>query len=501
MRKVLLIAIVAVFVLAIGAWAGGGDEAAAGDRVHVTAYWVDGVPPPKGRVLEYINDKFNMDFEVIVHPIGEYDQKLTLAMASGELADLIQVRDPLGKGPRLVRQLIDGEMIIPLDPLLGDYPNLQSYLSIPEASRVSQWDGIHYTVPKLYFYHTTGFYYRKDLLDKYDQPIPQTIDEFGRVMKVVHDGEGIPGYTPFGLYFGNQYFYAANTDIGWGLPAWKLQGGKYVDLSISDEWKEGVRILSQFYASGVLDPEFVVMTDFAAWKEKFTTGKIAAIPVHVEANYFYDEMVGLTEKTVPGADVFVGIPPTGPGGAHNAMTGSPYATVDMMISSTAKAPERIMGLWDFLFSEEGDLFNFHGIEGVHWTRGSADEIIPNEEELAKDTGGPSDPISKFRWFSNIMPDWIPDYSIEIERQEELIAWGQEHGVSPYVIGFASETLQRVQPDLQKIRDEFYTKLITGEIDFEAGWDEFVSEYRNAGYDTLEVEVQEFCRQVAGKCRR
>ena len=60
---------------------------------------------------------------------------------------------------------------------------------------------------------------------------------------------------------------------------------------------------------------------------------------------------------------------------------------------------------------------------------------------------------------------------------------------------------KVQQDLQKIRDEFYTKLITGEIEFEAGWSEFVAEYRKAGYDTLEVEVQEFCRQVAGKCRR
>ena len=186
---------------------------------------------------------------------------------------------------------------------------------------------------------------------------------------------------------------------------------------------------------------------------------------------------------------------------NNALTGSPYGTVDMLISSQAKHPDRIMALWDFLFSEEGDLFNFYGIEGVHWDRDADGNIVPNEEELAKDTGSPSDPISKWRWFSNIMPDWIPSYSIEIERQEELIAWGQQHGVSPYVIGFVSPTLQRVQADLQKIRDEFYTGFITGERPM-SDWDEFVSEYRRAGYDDLEMEVQEYCADdVSGKCRQ
>ena len=94
----------------------------------------------------------------------------------------------------------------------------------------------------------------------------------------------------------------------------------------------------------------------------------------------------------------------------------------MLVASTADHPDRILALWDFLFSDEGDLFNFYGIEGIHWNRDSDGNIVANREELAKDTGSESDPISKWRWFSNIMPDWIPDYSIEKERQEELIAW-------------------------------------------------------------------------------
>ena len=501
MKKALVMAVVAMLVITAGAWAAGEDEAASGERVHVTGFWSDGVPPPKGRMLDYINERFNMDFEIVVVPIAEYTEKLTLAMTAGELADLIQVRGPTGPGARLVRQMIDGEMVIPLDPMLGDYPDLKAYLERPEASRFSKWDGQHYVVPKRYFYHTTGFYYRKDLLDKHNQPIPETIEQFGEVLKAVAQAEGMPGYVSLGLYFGNHYFYGAYTDVGWGLPAWRWDGSKYVDMSVSDEWRMGVELLRQFYADGVLDPEFVVLSDFTKFREKFTTGKVVAIPVHVEANYFYDEMVGLTEDTIEGADVFVTPPPMTPAGPHNALTGSPYGTVDMLISSEAKYPDRIMALWDFLFSEEGDLFNFYGIEGVHWSRDASGNIMPNEEELGKDTGSPSDPISKWRWFSNIMPDWIPNYSIEIERQEELIAWGQQHGVSPYVIDFVSPTLQRVQADLQKIRDEFYTGFITGERPM-SDWDEFVSEYRRAGYDDLEMEVQEYCADdMSGKCRQ
>jgi putative aldouronate transport system substrate-binding protein len=502
MKRAVLLAVIAGLVCGTGAWAGGEGEGAAGERVHVTAYWTDGVPPPKGRMLEYINDKFNMDFEIIVQPIAEYAQKLQLDMASGDLADLIQVRGPTTGGARIVRLLIDGGMVQDLTPMLVDYPNLTAYLAQPEASRFSLWDGNNYVVPKRYFHHTTGFYYRKDLLDKYNQPIPETVEQFGEVLKVVHEGEGIPGYVSFGLYFGNHYFFGAHTDLGMDHPAWKWKDGRYVDLSISDEWKEGLRIIRQFYADGVLDPEFVILTDFGKFREKFTTGKVAAIPVHVEANYFYDEMVGLTEKSIPGADVFVAFPPMGSVGPHNNRPVSPFGTVDMLVATTADHPDRILALWDFLFSEEGDLFNFYGIEGVHWSRDSDGNIVTNREELAKDTGSESDPISKWRWFSNIMPDWIPDYSIEKERQEELIAWGQRYGVSPYVIGFVSETFQRVAPELSKIRDEFYTKFILGELDVDANWDEFVTTYRKAGYDTLEEEVQEYCRaDVSGKCRK
>ena len=172
MKKALVMAGVAMLVITAGAWASGEDEAAAGERVHVTGFWSDGVPPPKGRMLDYINDRFNMDFEIVVIPIAEYTEKLTLAMTAGELADLIQVRAPTGPGARLVRQMIDGEMVIPMDPMLDDFPSLKAYLERPEASRFSKWDGQYYVVPKRYFYHTTGFYYRKDLLDKHNQPIP-----------------------------------------------------------------------------------------------------------------------------------------------------------------------------------------------------------------------------------------------------------------------------------------------------------------------------------------
>ena len=71
-----------------------------------------------------------------------------------------------------------------------------------------------------------------------------------------------------------------------------------------------------------------------------------------------------------------------------------------------------------------------------------------------------------------------------------------------MIGFVSETFQRAAPELSKIRDEYFTKFIIGELDLDAAWNEYVTTYRNAGYDTLEEEVQEYCRaDVSGKCRK
>lgn len=54
-----------------------------GERTHITAYWTDVMNPPEGRILEYVNDKFGVDLEFTILPIGEWANHVNLGMASG----------------------------------------------------------------------------------------------------------------------------------------------------------------------------------------------------------------------------------------------------------------------------------------------------------------------------------------------------------------------------------------------------------------------------------
>jgi putative aldouronate transport system substrate-binding protein len=495
--------VVATLVASVG-WAAGQKDAAAvdtsGPKPKVVLMWSDGISPPKGRMLDYVGEKFHADYEILVIPIADYTNRLSLAMASGELADLIQVRTPVGDGARLNRELIDGDLVLPLDPYLGKYPFLKTYLEVPEAKRFSMWDGKHYVVPKKYFYHNQLTYYRQDLYDKYKLQLPKTVDEYFNTMKIISQGEGIPATTAQRHNSGaTRILLGAFNRLGGGvLPRWKWQGDKYVDVTIEPETREGLRYLNKLYAAGLLDKEYMLLTDTSKYIEKFMTGKVVSLFINIEQTW-WDQLYPITEKNIPGAKVKATLPPVGPSGDFDGSVVSPYGTVDMLLWKKSKNPDKVLALWNFLFSPEGEMFNKYGIQGVHWTKDSSGKVIQNQAEIAKDTTGPADAISKFRWLSDILPGYY-NGTRDPEYRDQLLAAGQKRGTSPWVVGFTSRTLQKVLPTLNQLEAEYFDKFITGALSLDKDWDGFVKTWRESGLNDLEKEVNEYVKTPNGKAK-
>lgn len=462
------------------------------ERLEVSAYWRDTLNPPQGRMKEYIEDKFNIEFNIIEVPISEYSNRRNMALASGDLPDIFQTEGP--DDLSYYQMLDEGGIIKMLDDYLADAPNLAKWLENDTAKLYTLTDktGHYYGIPRGYCYFSAAVYYRKDLLDKYGLEVPVTLDEYINAMEIICKGEGIYGITSVWNLWGVTNILGSYN--GLGTSGYMLKDGKYSDVAIWDETREGLKVLAQMYEKGILHPEFMIINDFDQYIEKFVTGDVASIFAHVEANYYYDRIISQTEQQIEGAEVVAALPQEGPLGVHTHAF-LPYSTTMHISEKTdEEKTKRIIQLFDFLFSEEGYEFNQYGIEGVHYTKDDEGNYITNMEEILKDTSDPAmDALSKWRWYSDIMPGAIPDQSIDVDIQKGIYNQIQQLCAGHYspVVGYSSDNKTIIEPELTSLRDEYFVKFITGEKNLDTDWDEFVDLYYDTGYDILEQEVNDF----------
>jgi putative aldouronate transport system substrate-binding protein len=164
----------------------------------------------------------------------------------------------------------------------------------------------------------------------------------------------------------------------------------------------------------------------------------------------------------------------------------------MCINSKCEAPQKVMAMWDWLWTAEGKDFLSYGIEGVHFTKDANGEIQLNEDEISKETEDMLiDPLNKFQWFSDICSDVFYPSAIDAEKQEELFKYNKSIAVIPLVQGFTSENYVKYVGDMNTIRDEYFTKFITGELDIDENWQAFLDAFNQAGNELVTQDVNAF----------
>ncbi|MFH5183744.1 hypothetical protein ACHHV8_14560 [Paenibacillus sp. TAB 01] len=141
-------------------------------------------------------------------------------------------------------------------------------------------------------------------------------------------------------------------------------GGRYVYGPASPQFKPVLAFLNQAYTSGVLDPDYAVLTQ-QQWTEKLTGG---------ESFFFLDNSgfgLNFTRalRTAHPEAFFqvMPIPEYAEGKARAQFYMNTFSGKMFAVSSKVQEPESVVKLLDWMYSEEGfRLMNF-GIEGEHYT--------------------------------------------------------------------------------------------------------------------------------------
>lgn len=286
------------------------------------------------------------------------------------------------------------------------------------------------------------------------------------------------------------------------------EDGKVVEYNISSGYKAFVKKMADWYKKGFVDPEFVTLNNNKAW-EKFATGKIGSSQVQ----YSMAGLVGGGLTRPPGnllaqdpnAKILFTPPQIGSDGKQGAAAYKPVSLLgdgyDFVIRKDVTDEEliRILQIFDYVnFDKEGVVLGLYGEAGKHfdWEDEPYNSAIMAKKEFA--TG---DDKNGFRYYSHTMNTeqflvyitpkdvmkLLNDYFFNKDKGMKLL-------IRPYKYDFFNETNYKtlystLGQKLQTIVDEFTFKAITGEIDVEASWDNYVKQWRTNGGDQLLAELE------------
>lgn len=353
-----------------GSSASAGDNGDSGEYTTVTAFCPNTSAMPmtsETLVIQELSEKTKTNFEFTVSPTTGTEEKFNLMMASGEIPDMvIYVQDPILKYTKA---------FAPLNDLISEYcPNYQQLMDENPSLRrdLTAADGNIYTIQsKAAFKFANGIIVRQDWLDKLGLDVPTTLDEYYNVLKAFKEqdpnGNGEADEIPLVTGDGRRYDAESPSlsifDASFGIDEdfYVSEDGSEILFGATDpRMKDALTWLNKLYAEGLLDAEYLTRdhTSYEGLLYENKAGMWIAWGIAVED-------VGLIQDE--NAELSIILPPADAEGTVRVFSQMPQTRTNAVaVSKDSQVKEHIMGIWNYIFSEEGTILANFGVEGVDY---------------------------------------------------------------------------------------------------------------------------------------
>lgn len=410
------------------------------------------------RANELIYDKIKATVNFRFINPGDYNEKMQLAMTSGEVYDLAFTSVWANSFPANVSK----GAYIPLNELLEPYPELRS-LFRPEMWEAVTIDGDIYGVPNNQIMTTQhGLWFKKDLVDKYGIDIHaiKSIEDLGDVLQVIKDNE--PDIIPIREGYPAEVFSPVT---------YPQFGGYRVDpatgkvVSTEEERFRRFKLMREWNQKGYFPADVATLkNDEALLNEgkifsRYSRPKPGA-DAEIAGKYGY-EVVTL---------------PTGPA----EINASAVLSTLTAVSRTSKHPERAVMLID-LVNKDREIYNLlsFGIEGQDYTK-------VEEKRIEPIAGGYLAP----NWMiGNVFNSYlIPGQSDDV--WEETKALNDSATVDPFIAyTFDRTPVESELARISAIEAEFGPILKNGLDDPDKTYAAYIEKRLAAGYDKVVAEIE------------
>ncbi|MDQ6420943.1 extracellular solute-binding protein [Paenibacillus sp. LHD-117] len=477
----------------------------------------------------WLKDKFNI---VVKHAWeaaqgNDYQQKVSLAISSNDLPDAMVVNETQ------LRQMVKAGQLADLNEVYEKYasPELKAvYDSNPGLLESVTFDGKLYALPETTLPSAPMTWIRKDWLDKLSLEAPKSLEDLGNIAKAFIDNKlggentiGIVGTQQGGSLSSN---FLASTDHWYNFSPlffandafpgiWvKDKDGNAVYGSTTEETKNALSMMRDWYANGILDKELGI--------RKSTAEVVASGQTGIFFGPWWSAY-NLTDSITndPNANWRPYAAPLNDAGQFNSnqATGSSF----IVVSKNAKHPEAVIKMTSLhkwgkdeeyktltagkeMTSQQVPLFLILGAgDQLEYAVDSLRKFLKDEiklEDIDNINYGWAHEMANHAKAVKLEP--VDNYDIQYFDQKTDAGffthiYAHLNGGSTFVdadinwvrsIATAqTKTMESRWTNLKKLEDETFLKIIMGSAELSA-FDEFVAKWKDQGGDKVTEEVNE-----------
>lgn len=434
-----------------------------------------------------LEKRTGVHLEFTIPASGNEKEAYNLMIASDNLADII-THNGYDYPEGLDAAVDDGyylDLTPYLDTYLKDYNKLRKSDPLIEKSTMTDTGrviGFHivYTEKQGPW---MGMQVRKDWLDELGLGIPVTYDDWEEALTQFKEKKN--AYAPLAIG-ANGYMETSHAlSAGYGVFEDFMQvDGKVVYGPIQDGWRDYLSMLNRWYEKGLIDPDFmtngtwqvdtgmVVNGDTGAWNAMYT-------------------MISQYEAAVPEMEV---VPVTSPvkkaGDKLHIRREDGYVGNAVTISANCEHPDIAMKLMDYLYTDKGALLANYGVENDTFQY-NGDKPVVTDKISKNDKYSMSQaqalylmPPSRFGG----LYDWTRELAAVPEKDVKAFdIWGvaDDSYIIPSRISYTSdESSERanIMAEISTYMQENTDKFITGVLDINKDWDNYVATIKGMSID-------------------
>jgi len=455
---------------------------------EVTYSYPTFTPVPDAQLVqEAINKillpKYGVTLKLNPIDAGAYDQKQKLAVAAGDVQDIVYSVPWINNYYVNVAQ----GALKPLDDLIKRYaPKTYASMSVQAWQSTKVKGKIYGVINQQPWTRPIGPRVRKDLATKYGLDLTKlnTFDDLTPFLAAVKAGES--GVTPIGYatisdkggpysaaYIGYEIVDGVSTDAGIiGVKA-DDPNLKVVNIATLPEFRQQVQLARQWYRAGYYPPEPPGDQSIANWR----AGKYA-----VEIDVVHRDSVGQLKQTYGMDFVARGLGPL------ILTTGGIIATMNN-VSSTSKHPEAAMKVLEAL-NTDVEVFRLisRGIEGKHYVVTDAKNGVIGFPQGVTASNNRYNPQSSWM-FGDLFNDYYS--SPDVVGAWPLSLKDNQAATPSQALGFAFDptNVKTELAQVQQSQQQYGYPLIMGRVDSTTGLQSYLNKLHDAGVDKVISEIQ------------
>ncbi|MEC0092048.1 extracellular solute-binding protein [Paenibacillus macquariensis] len=497
-----------------------------------------GIKPEENAYFKDLKEMLNIEVKYKwTVPSSQFEQKFSLAMASADLPDILEL------DPKNFEKLKNQDMLADLTDAYKQYasPALKKYMESDGgfAMKTFESDGKQLAIPAFEdpFLSSQQLWIRKDWLDNLNLQAPKTIDELEKVAEafVKNDPDKNGKNDTYGIAAQKNLFFwgfdlrgffngfGAYPSIGDNQSAWiKDSEGKLIPGLIQPEVKAALGKLQSWYQNGILDKEFALKDENKS-VEDITAGKVG---ISYGEWWYPNWPLNLNMDKDPKANwIAVQIP--GLEGPGNTLVPKIRSSKLFAVNKKMKNPEAAIKMINFYIemgnkkymdqnkAEKGYVYNWFNpriynpaqIDTIYTEvnkaldanqteitlddenyKNVADVFKATKDFLSGDTSTASRGVNWGQYFSRAAKDGGWGMTRQLKESKAYV--NNEF----YGIPVASQVEKGTQ--LDKLMQESFTKIIMGAPLDE--FDKFVASWKSLGGDQITQEVNEWYTKQATK---